>query len=70
VWLEIRDTGSGVDPAIRERMFEPYASTRAIGRGLGLTAALGVVRGHAGGLTIDSTSGRGTRVRVIFPVAE
>jgi signal transduction histidine kinase len=49
------------------RVFEPFFSTRLTGRGLGLPAALGVVRGHRGAITIDSTPGVGTRVTVWLP---
>ncbi len=68
VCVEISDNGSGMDPATLARAFEPFFTTRFIGRGLGLPAVLGVVHGHGGGLRITSERGRGTVVRVYLPV--
>ncbi len=69
VQLVVRDTGPGVDPAIMEKIFDPYFTTREVGRGtgLGLTVVKGIVNGHDGAITIDSTPGKGTAVYVIFP---
>lgn len=66
--LEVTDTGAGMPASVLERVFEPFFSTRLTGRGLGLPAALGVVRGHKGAITIDSTPGAGTRVTVLLPL--
>jgi two-component system, cell cycle sensor histidine kinase and response regulator CckA len=65
--LVIADTGEGISPDVAEHIFEPFFSTRLTGRGLGLPAALGIVRGHGGAIGIDSTPGQGTRVRVLLP---
>jgi PAS domain S-box-containing protein len=67
VCLDIADDGVGMDEAVQQRMFEPFYSTKLEGRGLGLAAVLGIVRGHGGALFVDSAPGRGTRMRVLFP---
>jgi PAS domain S-box-containing protein len=68
--LEVQDTGHGVDAATRARMFEPFFSTRANGRGLGLSATLGIVHHHRGALAVESTVGVGTLIRVILPTVD
>ena len=68
--LHVSDDGSGMEPEVLERVFEPFFSTKFTGRGLGLAASLGIVRGHRGAIQIDSKLGQGTRVRVYFPAAD
>lgn len=68
VWLEVRDTGSGMEEHVQARMFEPFYSTKGNNRGLGLPAALATVRQHGGGLRVHSAPGQGTRVRVFLPL--
>jgi nitrogen-specific signal transduction histidine kinase/CheY-like chemotaxis protein len=67
VGLRVVDTGPGMDEATRQRIFDPFFSTKARGRGLGLAAVLGIIRGHQGALSLETASGRGTEIRVLFP---
>ncbi|MBN8217604.1 MAG: response regulator [Spirochaetes bacterium] len=66
--LEVRDTGVGMDDETVRRVFDPFFSTKFTGRGLGMSAVLGILRGHQGAIFIESGLDRGTTVRVLFPV--
>lgn len=67
--LEVSDTGTGMDEETRKRCLEPFFSTKGQrGTGLGLAMVYGVIERHEGGIEIDSTVGRGTTMRLIFPV--
>lgn len=68
-WVGVRvaDTGTGMDEDTRSRIFDPFFSTKARGRGLGLAAVLGIVRGHKGALTLRTTEGRGSEIQVVLP---
>ena len=66
VALEVRDDGPGMDVETVDRIFEPFFTTKFTGRGLGLAAVLGVVRGHRGALSVESAPGRGTTFRILF----
>jgi signal transduction histidine kinase len=66
VYLEVSDSGEGMEEEIRKRIFEPYFSTKSTGRGLGLASVLGIVRGHRGAIKLETKPARGTTFRVLF----
>ena len=67
VHVDVADTGIGIAPDRFEKIFDPFYSTKFTGRGLGLCAVLGIVRGHKGAVQIESALGKGTTVRLLFP---
>ena len=67
VSLEVTDTGCGMSGETQARMFEPFFTTKFTGRGLGLAAVLGIIRGHHGTILVTSEPGRGTQIEALFP---
>ena len=67
IFMEVKDSGSGMSDTTKARMFEPFFTTKFTGRGLGLAAVSGIVRGHQGEMRVDSVPGEGTTFMVSFP---
>ncbi len=66
--ISVTDDGCGMDAATVERVFEPFFSTKGLGRGLGMSAALGIAKRLGGSIEIDSRVNGGTTVRIVLPI--
>jgi len=68
--LRVEDSGGGMSSETMARIFDPFFSTKFTGRGLGLAAVLGIIRGHKGGVRIESEVGKGTTFEILFPLLD
>ena len=70
VFLEVEDNGCGMSEETLQRLFEPFFTTKFTGRGLGMSAVMGIIRTHNGALFVESEPGKGTTFRVMFPATK
>ena len=70
VYVEISDNGCGMSLETQKKIFDPFFSTKFVGRGLGLPAVLGIVRGHKGAIHVYSEEGRGSTFKILLPCAQ
>ncbi len=72
VQLSVSDTGSGIDPLVEDRIFDPYFTTKETDKwtGIGLSVVDGIVKNHNGAITVNSELNKGTTIKILFPVSE
>jgi len=69
IYIEVSDSGCGMDAETRKKVFDPFFTTKFTGRGLGMSAVLGIVHGHHGLLSLYSEPGQGTTFKIAFPIS-
>lgn len=70
VWLKVCDSGCGMDEETLQKLFDPFFTTKFTGRGLGMSAVLGIIRAHKGAFLVESRQDVGTTIQVLFPIFE
>ncbi len=70
VYVEVADTGCGMDEATKKKLFDPFFTTKSSGRGLGMAAVKGILRSHKGALKLVTQLGEGTTFRILFPASD
>ena len=70
VFVQVTDTGCGMDAETQHKLFDPFFTTKFWGRGLGMAEVMGIVKGHHGNMMVESEIGKGTTIRVLFPVSK
>jgi PAS domain S-box-containing protein len=68
VWCEVRDSGCGMETEVADRIFDPFFTTKFAGRGLGMSAALGIIKGHDGGFMMETGPASGSTISFLLPV--
>jgi signal transduction histidine kinase len=70
--LTVADNGHGISPDIRQRIFDPYFTTKEIGKGtgIGLASVHGIVKNHDGAISVQSEPGKGSKMSLIFPATD
>jgi CheY-like chemotaxis protein len=66
-FIEVQDDGAGMTAEVQQKIFDPFFTTKLTGRGLGLAATLGIIRGHRGAISVESEVGRGTTFTILLP---